>query len=54
MTFVAYARARRMGIAMKQIREGKIMIETQLNAGYESSSGFRDAFSKIMEQRPLT
>ncbi|WP_115708089.1 bifunctional transcriptional activator/DNA repair enzyme AdaA [Legionella sainthelensi] len=52
MTFVAYARARRMGIAMKQIREGKIMIETQLNVGYESSSGFRDAFSKIMGAAP--
>lgn len=52
MTFVAYARARRMGIAMKQIREGKIVIETQLNVGYDSSSGFRDAFSKIMGAAP--
>lgn len=52
MTFVAYARARRMGIAMKQIREGTIVIETQLNVGYESSSGFRDAFSKIMGAAP--
>ena len=52
MTFVAYARARRMGIAMKQIREGKIVIETQHNLGYESSSGFRDAFSKIMGVAP--
>lgn len=52
MTFVAYARARRMGIAMKHIREGDAVIETQLNAGYESSSGFRDAFSKIMGAAP--
>lgn len=52
MTFVTYARARRMGIAMKQIREGKIVIEAQLNVGYESSSGFRDAFSKIMGAAP--
>ncbi|WP_454782008.1 bifunctional transcriptional activator/DNA repair enzyme AdaA [Legionella sp. WA2022007384] len=52
MTFVAYARARRMGIAMKQIREGTIVIETQLNVGYESGSGFRDAFSKIMGAAP--
>jgi AraC family transcriptional regulator of adaptative response/methylated-DNA-[protein]-cysteine methyltransferase len=52
MTFVEYARARRMGIAMKQIREGGTVIETQLNAGYESSSGFRDAFSKIMGAAP--
>lgn len=52
MTFVAYARARRIGIALKQIREGKIVIETQLNIGYESGSGFRDAFSKIMGVPP--
>jgi len=48
MTFIEYARARRMGIAMKQIRTGNKVIEAQLNVGYESSSGFRDAFSKIM------
>lgn len=52
MTFVEYARARRMGIAMKQIREGEKVIEVQLNTGYESSSGFRDAFSKIMGAAP--
>ena len=52
MTFVAYARARRMGIAMKQIRSGEEVISAQLDAGYESSSGFRDAFSKIMGGAP--
>ncbi|MCR8842343.1 trifunctional transcriptional activator/DNA repair protein Ada/methylated-DNA--[protein]-cysteine S-methyltransferase [Paenibacillus sp. SC116] len=52
MTFVEYARARRMGIAMKQIREGDHVIEAQLAAGYESSSGFRDAFSRIMGSTP--
>ncbi len=52
MTFVAYARARRMGLAMKQIRSGEAVIDTQLNTGYESSSGFRDAFSKIMGAAP--
>ncbi len=52
MTFVAYARARRMGIAMKQIREGNQVIEAQLNAGYDSGSGFRDAFAKIMGAAP--
>lgn len=48
MTFVAYARARRMGIAMKKIKEKTSVIDTQLDVGYESDSGFRDAFSKIM------
>lgn len=52
MTFVAYARARRMGIAMKEIRKGKPIIQAQLTAGYESGSGFRDAFSKIMGEAP--
>ena len=40
MTFVEYARARRIGLAMKQIRAGDAVIEAQLNTGYESSSGF--------------
>lgn len=52
MTFVAYARARRMGMAMKKIREGDTVLQTQLNMGYESSSGFRDVFSKIMGSAP--
>jgi methylphosphotriester-DNA--protein-cysteine methyltransferase len=43
MTFVEYARARRMGLAMKQIRGGEAVIEAQLSTGYESSSGFREA-----------
>lgn len=52
MTFVEYARARRMGLAMKQIRQGEAVIDTQLSMGYESSSGFRDAFSRIMGAAP--
>lgn len=52
MTFVAYARARRMGLAMKQIRGGDKVINAQLDTGYESSSGFRDAFSRIMGAAP--
>ncbi len=52
MTFVQYARARRMGLAMKQIRGGRTVIETQLSSGYESDSGFRDAFSRIMGAAP--
>lgn len=52
MTFVEYVRARRMGLAMKQIREGNKVIDAQLSSGYESSSGFRDAFSRIMGAAP--
>ncbi|HZG88435.1 trifunctional transcriptional activator/DNA repair protein Ada/methylated-DNA--[protein]-cysteine S-methyltransferase [Paenibacillus sp.] len=52
MTFVEYARARRMGIALKGIRAGQRVIDAQLSTGYESGSGFRDAFSKIMGAAP--
>jgi AraC family transcriptional regulator of adaptative response/methylated-DNA-[protein]-cysteine methyltransferase len=52
MTFVEYARARRMGLALKNIRAGQTIIDTQLSTGYESSSGFRDAFSRIMGAAP--
>lgn len=52
MTFVGYARARRMGLAMKQIRQGEAVIEAQLSTGYESSSGFREAFSRILGAPP--
>ncbi len=52
MTFVEYARARRIGIAMEQIRAGAKIIEAQVAAGYESGSGFRDAFSRIMGAAP--
>ena len=52
ITFVEYARCRRMSIVMGQIRNGEKVIDAQLNTGYESSSGFRDAFSKIMGAAP--
>jgi AraC family transcriptional regulator of adaptative response/methylated-DNA-[protein]-cysteine methyltransferase len=37
---------------MKHIRAGNSVVDTQLVSGYESSSGFRDAFSKIMGSPP--
>lgn len=52
MTFVEYARARRMGLAMSRIRAGDSVIDAQLATGYQSSSGFRDAFSRIMGAVP--
>ncbi|MFC9710671.1 bifunctional transcriptional activator/DNA repair enzyme AdaA [Paenibacillus sp. NPDC056933] len=52
MTFVEYARARRMGLALKNIRSGHTVIDAQLSTGYESGSGFRDAFSRIMGAAP--
>jgi AraC family transcriptional regulator of adaptative response/methylated-DNA-[protein]-cysteine methyltransferase len=53
MTFVEYARARRVGLAMERIRKGSSVIDTQIEAGFESGSGFRDAFSRIMGAAPI-
>ncbi|HJR71451.1 MAG TPA: bifunctional transcriptional activator/DNA repair enzyme AdaA, partial [Gammaproteobacteria bacterium] len=52
MTFVEYARARRLGSAFKAIRNGERVIDAQLDAGFESGSGFRDAFARIMGAPP--
>lgn len=52
MTFVAYARARRLGMALKQIKENRAVIDAQIDSGYDSGSGFRDAFAKIMGASP--
>lgn len=46
MTFVQYARSRRMGMAFKKILTGKKVIEQQVSVGYDSPSGFNDAFTK--------
>ena len=52
MTFVEYARARRLGSAFKAIRNGERVIDAQVDAGYDSGSGFRDAFARIMGAPP--
>jgi AraC family transcriptional regulator of adaptative response/methylated-DNA-[protein]-cysteine methyltransferase len=52
MTFVEYARARRLGAALKAIRSGERVISAQLDAGYDSASGFREAFTNIMGSPP--
>lgn len=53
MTFIEYARARRMGLAMAHIRAGNSVMDAQLEVGYESSSGFRDAFTRILGDAPV-
>ncbi|PAF34764.1 bifunctional transcriptional activator/DNA repair enzyme protein Ada, partial [Terribacillus saccharophilus] len=52
MTFIEYARSRRLGLAFNHIRNGKSLIDTQLDSGFDSGNGFRDAFSKIMGTVP--
>ncbi len=52
MTFQAYHRARRMGLALLDIRKGKTVIDSQLDQGFESGSGFREAFTRIVGTAP--
>jgi len=52
MTFQAYHRARRMGLALADIRKGKTVTDSQLDQGFESGSGFREAFTRIVGTAP--
>lgn len=54
LSFHAYQRARRMGLAMRAVKVGQPVIEAQLAQGYESSSGFRGAYARIFGQPPRT
>src|SRR5215211_535948 len=52
MTFQAYHRARRMGLALSQVRKGDRVDQARNGSGFESESGFRDAFTKIFGESP--
>ena len=52
MTFHAYQRARRMGRALQGIRSGRPVVEAQLDGGYGSTSGFREAFARLFGAAP--
>ena len=52
MSFQAYQRARRMGSALAAVRKGMNVLDTQLDHGFESASGFREAFAKLFGTAP--
>jgi len=52
MTFTQYARARRLGFAFDTLKQGDSVISAQLNAGYESASGFRHAYTQRFGKAP--
>ena len=52
MTFQAYQRGRRMGLALKEVRSGEPVIAVQLNNGFESASGFSEAFKRVFGLPP--
>src|SRR5882724_701393 len=52
MTFQAYCRGRRMGEALNQIKRGAKLDDVALGNGYDSHSGFREAFAKTFGRPP--
>jgi AraC family transcriptional regulator, regulatory protein of adaptative response / methylated-DNA-[protein]-cysteine methyltransferase len=52
MTFQAYQRACRLGTAMKALHAGAPTIDAGMDAGFESDSGFRDAFARVFGDAP--
>jgi AraC family transcriptional regulator of adaptative response/methylated-DNA-[protein]-cysteine methyltransferase len=54
MTFQAFARSRRLSGALSQIREGQQLDDAVFESGYESHSGFRDAFARMFGDSPAS
>jgi AraC family transcriptional regulator of adaptative response/methylated-DNA-[protein]-cysteine methyltransferase len=52
MTFQAYARSRRLSRAFTSIRDGAALDEVIVSSGYESHSGFREAFRQRLGFAP--
>jgi AraC family transcriptional regulator of adaptative response/methylated-DNA-[protein]-cysteine methyltransferase len=52
MTFHAYCRGRRLGKALEQIRTGADLDDVVLGYGYNSHSGFREAFTRTFGKSP--
>ena len=54
MTFQAYHRARRMGLALREVQRGGRVAEAKKESGFESASGFREAFARIFGNSPTS
>jgi len=52
MSFTDYARARRLALAAKTLAKGGSVLDAQLDAGFESASGFRSAYAKTFGTPP--
>lgn len=52
MTFQAYCRSRRLGKALASVRKGQDVSTAAIDHGYNSESGFRDAFDKLFGTYP--
>lgn len=51
-TFHTFARARRMGLALERLAQGASIDDAAIDLGYESVSGFREAFVKSLGGTP--
>ena len=54
MTFHAYNRARRLGAALGEVQDGRRVSEAAFDAGYDSLSGFQDAFRRYFGDSPTS
>ncbi len=52
ITFHTYHRSRRLGLALGQIRSGEDVTSAAFGSGYESLSGFNDAFRQLFGDPP--
>jgi AraC family transcriptional regulator of adaptative response/methylated-DNA-[protein]-cysteine methyltransferase len=52
MTLQGYARARRLGLALDALQRGAPVLPAGFESGFESDSGFRDAFKRIFGVTP--
>lgn len=52
MTLHAYARARRLGLALDHLQQGAPVTPAGFDSGFESDSGFRDAFKRLFGVTP--
>jgi AraC family transcriptional regulator, regulatory protein of adaptative response / methylated-DNA-[protein]-cysteine methyltransferase len=52
MTFQAFTRARRLSVAFTHIRENAALDDAVFESGFESHSGFRDAFTRVFGDTP--
>ena len=52
MTFHAYCRGRRLSGALRQLRSGAALDDVALGSGWDSHSGFREAFAKTFGAAP--
>jgi len=54
MTFQAYHRARRLGLALSEVRRGGRVDEAKNGSGFGSASGFREAFTRVFGDSPTS